>query len=1376
MRITDRLTFKGMNRDLAKDKRDNSLYWSARNLMIVNDGENANLATHHKDKEQFRFISISKSESQGANANWTLDYTYTGIANTKSITGTSVGFVTTEINQESLTIVGTKMMVDKLIVFLVSDNQITIVLSIDEFDTVDIKYIGQLSMSNTKSIEIVANVENANKQNVYWADGSNPLRKLNLADTTLMYITSNQIDQVPSITLLPPELIEVLEHGSFHEGTVLYCYSMKNSNGVSTKISAMSDPIDIHPGFDDDDYYTAFDSLVLTKSIKLTISNINIVDFNEINVYRLFYSTGDGQPEIKKIYINNLSSDTITIIDDQSNDSANETLTLNELYAIGGNVYIPTTIESKNGRLFSANIQSRAIDLSSFDSRAYSFNYNDSLIKVKNANGDEIITTSYDDIPMNHDSINPMHYNLDFQINSIPSHFNCAADTLTRHKKSSAHYGGSGKMLEFTIDRVARAKMHDYRTFKSGETYRLAIRFYDKSMNVSAPKWIADYTIPYFISDNISRTSLDNTNVNIIRVGLTSEGVMYASSNNLVMFEILIVDRKYNDSNILSQGVIQTSTSYAGHGSGSDEWSQVFGTDAYPFIRNKMIKKSGQTTAFDGGYESGLHMRYGSGQVNNSNTGGGEWDWTRISRPLIKKQIFYSPETINNVPIPEFSKIRPLCLLSGDSLTGFDDYHPNVSDNFNAQWDGTSLNGYDSGMADMEENIEYYGTLLIDKTTGLSHRKINNYDVIELDKSTKWTPDFSTSLTGNSRISLNNGYFVGGYSRFIFGAQSFSYSVKTGHGARGYGESNGCFVLEFKTYDWAAMPGSIVTPMDTWSTLVLYDAQTGIDSYSKFARDSELPNSNTTYLPIVEAIQDVTNRYGGYTFANKTMNEYLVVGKATYAADTNISYGDAYNVDYLFMRTFPRFGLSYGENYGMSRSMTFIKMRIESNINTYGQRDISREWNNTKTPQTNNTHYLVSNEATILDSALNKVGVISDVYAWLNSPLFQTLPYNFKPVSGFCNRIISSKRKFNNEEIDSWLRFEEGITFDLDSQYGCINKLYKFNDEIYAFQDKAVAFMLISPKAQTASDTGGTEIDILIGEGNVLHDKDYISTDSGCKTKFGIIDDGSSIYYYDKLNNSINSISIGDKRQKSQSTEITKLTGMHKYIKDYTKNNYDNIQEEPLNLSTGYVVAGFNKDLNNVYFTFNNRSNSELELVGNFSISFNTLTNTYISFHDFIPNSYIRNNNEFDLILKDQIFRLHEVPDKITDDFGVNTFGYNVPISLTLLHSRVESVVKRYDNIEFTPIVYIDYNPSASFTTMRCWNSYQDTTELPFSPSLQIRKHRSIIPRNFGTIDRMRDSHMFINLDYDGHEYKTVIHDIYLHFNSVIPLRNEQQA
>jgi hypothetical protein len=233
---------------------------------------------------------------------------------------------------------------------------------------------------------------------------------------------------------------------------------------------------------------------------------------------------------------------------------------------------------------------------------------------------------------------------------------------------------------------------------------------------------------------------------------------------------------------------------------------------------------------------------------------------------------------------------------------------------------------------------------------------------------------------------------------------------------------------------------------------------------------------------------------------------------------------------------------------------------------------------------------------------------------------------------------------------------------------------------------------------------------------------------------------------------------------------------MHKYIKDYTKENYDNIQSEPLDLSKGYVTAGFNKDLNNLYFTFNNRSNSELELTGDFSISFNTLTNSFVSFHDFTPNSYIRNNNEYDLILKDQIYRLYEVPDKITDNNGINTFGSDVPVSLTLLHSRVDAVVKRYDNIEFTPIVYMDYGVNASFTTMRCWNSYQDTTELPFVPSLRIRKHRSIIPRNFGTIDRIRDSHVFINLDYDGHEYKTVIHDIYLHFNSVIPLRNEQQA
>jgi hypothetical protein len=129
-------------------------------------------------------------------------------------------------------------------------------------------------------------------------------------------------------------------------------------------------------------------------------------------------------------------------------------------------------------------------------------------------------------------------------------------------------------------------------------------------------------------------------------------------------------------------------------------------------------------------------------------------------------------------------------------------------------------------------------------------------------------------------------------------------------------------------------------------------------------------------------------------------------------------------------------------------------------------------------------------------------------------------------------RVKNSSKKTNDETYDSWSKFKESEYIDVDTKYGQITGLYKFDNKLFFFQKDAFGLLSINERS-IIKDNNISNLALGVS-GSVLSRFDYISTSNGFSYGIigGITDSGTSIYWYDHaraemciFNRSVESIS-----------------------------------------------------------------------------------------------------------------------------------------------------------------------------------------------------------------------------------------------------------
>lgn len=221
----------------------------------------------------------------------------------------------------------------------------------DYFECVTL-YTGSLGFSTLNPIENIGVYENENIQKVYWIDGKNQARVINIVapDDVKSGWLNTSFDFVQELNL--EEKITVKRNtnatGSFAAGVIQYAFTYYNLYGQESNIFYTS-PLQ----------YISFDSRGaspeerVSNSFTITIKNPD-PRFDYIRIYSIHRTSIDATPtvlNVADITINGTS--TITYVD---NGTTGTSVDSSELLYVGGESIIPQTMAHKDNTLFLGNI------------------------------------------------------------------------------------------------------------------------------------------------------------------------------------------------------------------------------------------------------------------------------------------------------------------------------------------------------------------------------------------------------------------------------------------------------------------------------------------------------------------------------------------------------------------------------------------------------------------------------------------------------------------------------------------------------------------------------------------------------------------------------------------------------------------------------------------------------------------------------------------------------------------------------------------------------------------------------------------------------------------------------------------------------------
>lgn len=472
-----------------------------------------------RNKGMLRDLSISKRDSEYAYENFNIRLTPNNGDTLMSVTnekGTKKIAITDEDTDEALdianTVIGYSVLNSWLILFTTANTNPESSSGNDSIYrlrhnngtwTGKRLYYGNLNFCTKNPIETISYYESENIQKVYWVDGRNQPRFINFMRPEGFGSVSNTFfDFITTYSTVPTVSIEKLYQGSgnFPAGTVQYVITYSNEYGQETNIVYQSSLYYLSPT----SRGAAADSTVNCQ-MEITISNIDS-SFKYVNIYSIIRTSLDGTPQAKRIARLTTKSSVVFI----DNNGSGESIDATTLLYIGGREISAGTMTHKDNILFLGDIRIKGVA---------GENSNEIRNQADAMYNDSYITSN-------------VSFELSSGNNSIP------------------HGGTSGiypyiNQLNYPSNRI--------KSFKGGEKYRFAVRFFTNTGESSQA---------YFIGDAINSNCYPEMSATVInrpiaRIRIPAGLASAAWSAGYRYIQPLIAEPSYTDRAIVAQGFVQ---------------------------------------------------------------------------------------------------------------------------------------------------------------------------------------------------------------------------------------------------------------------------------------------------------------------------------------------------------------------------------------------------------------------------------------------------------------------------------------------------------------------------------------------------------------------------------------------------------------------------------------------------------------------------------------------------------------------------------------------------------------------------------------------------------------------------------------------------
>lgn len=359
-----------------------------------------------------------------------------------------------------------------------------------------------LGFNSLNPIETIADYESEDIMKVYWVDGINQPRFINISDKALYNVSNNTtfIDFVPEFKNSARVDItkEFIGESGFKSGIIQYMFTYSNKYGQETNLAYIS-PI----------YYISPSNRGASEEEKVNCQftiNITSADkrYDRINIYSIIRTSLGGDFAAYKV----TSVDTGDNISYTDNGNYSEAIDVTSLLYVGGREIIASTLTAKDNTLFLGDII------------------------LKNQEGDETIK-------------NLLRNNIGSDgIGSKLRFFYTDKNHSLSYNIPTGYYDYDFQLNE-SSNKVT--------TFKKGQRYRFAIRFITSSGSRSACYWIGDAVnnlYPQIDEDNnIIKTAY-------IKYGMPSEVAKRAKELGYSRVELMVAQVSELDRNVIAQGFV----------------------------------------------------------------------------------------------------------------------------------------------------------------------------------------------------------------------------------------------------------------------------------------------------------------------------------------------------------------------------------------------------------------------------------------------------------------------------------------------------------------------------------------------------------------------------------------------------------------------------------------------------------------------------------------------------------------------------------------------------------------------------------------------------------------------------------------------------
>lgn len=384
-----------------------------------------------------------------------------------------------------------------------------------ETKTKVILYKGNLGFSEKHPIQAIGDYESELVQKVYWVDGCNSPRVINImkpklvgaadaedytevySDAPFGFVQELKLEEAVEVKRLPSG------SGIFSPGVIQYAFSYYHKYGQESNLFHVSEPLYVsfndRGGSPEDNISTAF---------QLTVDKVQ-KNFGFLRVYSILRTSIDATPTVKRVTdidLSELEDNSITYVD---NGTTGDIVDPSVLLYIGGKDIVAGCITSKDNTLFLGGISYNRQEVSA----------------IKDTDNKKLPTLIKDDIEVSTGS---------------------REETLETSNQSS-----SSNLYKYQNQLIKNTS-----TFKVGETYRLGLQFQYKNGEWSEPLWVEDCTM------DGSRPSLSTSSLGtkitlpIFKASLPTNIQSLIEGEGYLKVRPLMVLPSTKDKNILAQGII----------------------------------------------------------------------------------------------------------------------------------------------------------------------------------------------------------------------------------------------------------------------------------------------------------------------------------------------------------------------------------------------------------------------------------------------------------------------------------------------------------------------------------------------------------------------------------------------------------------------------------------------------------------------------------------------------------------------------------------------------------------------------------------------------------------------------------------------------